>query len=111
MHYRYGDSSTSPFTSNFLEFLRDSLDFSVYVLGADQRIRGTERRKDDLQRRAEIELQQLDTLKRATIAAIESTPKGAPDAPVAECATRMASACEENVRSAGAGVREKLAGE
>jgi hypothetical protein len=111
MHYRYGDSSTSPFTSNFLEFLRDSLDFSVYVLGADQRIRGTERRKDDLQRSAEKELQMLDALKRATIAAIESTPKGAPDSPVAECATRMASACEESVRGAGAGVREKVAEE
>jgi hypothetical protein len=111
MHYRYGDSSKSPFTSNFLEFLRDSLDFSVYVLGADQRIRGTERRKDDLQRRTEIELHQLDVLKRATLAAIESTPKGAPDSPVAECATRMASACEESVRSAGAGVREKIAEE
>jgi hypothetical protein len=111
MHYRYGDSSTSPFTSNFLEFLRDSLDFAVYVLGADQRIRGTERRKDDLQRRTEVELQQLDGLKRVTLAAIESTPKGAPDSPVAECATRMASACEESVRSAGTGVREKLAEE
>ena len=111
MHYRYGDSSASPFTSNFLEFLRDSLDFSVYVLGADQRIRGTERRKVDLQRRTEVELHQLDTLKRATIAAIESTPKGAPDSPVADCATRMASACEESVRRAGASVREKLAEE
>jgi hypothetical protein len=111
MHYRYGDSSTSPFTSNFLEFLRDSLDFSVYVLGADQRIRGTERRKDDLQRRTDVELNQLDGLKRATLAAIESTPKGAPDSPAAECATRMASACEDSVRSAGAVVREKLAQE
>jgi hypothetical protein len=111
MHYRYGDSSTSPFTSNFLEFLRDSLDFSVYVLGADQRIRGAERRKNDSERRAESELQQLDALKRATIAAIESTPKGAPDSQVAECATSLTSACEESVRSAGAGVREKLAEE
>jgi hypothetical protein len=111
MHYRYGDSSKSPFTSNFLEFLRDSLDFSVYVLGADQRIRGTERRKDDLQRRSEVELHQLEALRRATVAAIESTAKGAPDSPAAECATRMASACEESVRSAGAAVREKLAGE
>ena len=111
MQYGYGDSSASPFTSNFLELLRDALDFSVYLLEADQRIRGTQGRRDDLRRRSQRELEQIEVLKGAAIKAIESTPKGATDSAAAECATRMASACDECVEAATASVRRKVSGE
>jgi hypothetical protein len=111
MQYGYGDSSASPFTSNFLELLRDALDFSVYLLEADQRIRGTRDRRDDLKRRSQRELDQLDVLRAAAIKAIESTPKGAADSAAAECATRMSSACDECVEVSAASVRRKVAGE
>ena len=55
MYYLFGDSTTAPFTSNVLEFLRDAIDFSVYVLEADQRIRAGKDRMDALRRRAEGE--------------------------------------------------------
>jgi hypothetical protein len=39
VNYLYGDSTPSPLTSNVLEFLKDALDFSVFVLKADDRIK------------------------------------------------------------------------
>src|SRR5262252_4326243 len=97
MFYSYGDSSTSPFTSNFLELVRDAIDFSVYVLQADQRISGAEERRVALQRRADSEVAKLEALKAAVSATIDATPKGSPDSPAADCAKRMVSACDEAV--------------
>ena len=39
MSYLYGDSTPSTLQINFIEFLRDALEFSVQVLTADARIR------------------------------------------------------------------------
>lgn len=108
MHYSYGDSSASPFVSNFLEFLRDSLDFSVYLLEADQRIRGTKKQRLELERRTEQELEQLEALRRAATSAIEAAPKGAPDSPAVECAARMATVCNDSVDASVASVGRKL---
>src|SRR3970040_607392 len=109
MHYAYGDSSASPFTSNILEFLRDAIDFSVYVLEADQRIRSTQERIEKLRRQTEVELEQIETIQRALVATIEATPKGADDSPAVICAERMNSACEETARYSANTVRERLA--
>src|SRR4030095_228652 len=77
--YLFGDSSTSPFPSNVLEFLRDAIDFSVYVLEADQRIRAGKERLDALRLRSDAELHEVEALRSATVATIESTPKGRSD--------------------------------
>ena len=38
MEFLYGDSTPSPLTSNFLEFLRDAIDFGVFALHVDDEI-------------------------------------------------------------------------
>src|SRR5688572_1691241 len=108
MRYLYGDSTPSPFTSNILEFLRDAIDFSVYVLEADQRIVAGKARVDELQRRAQLELDEISTLARAVGGTISSTPKGETDSPAADCAARMKAACDGVVSTVVAGVRARL---
>ena len=93
MHYAYGDSSASPFTSNILEFLRDAIDFSVYVLEADQRIQTARERIEKLRQQTEVELEQIETLTKIVLATIEETPKGATDSPAVTCADRMNASC------------------
>jgi hypothetical protein len=39
MSYLYGDSTPTDLKSNFLEFLRDAIDFAVFVLEADASIK------------------------------------------------------------------------
>ena len=108
MRYLYGDSTPSPFTSNLLEFLRDAIDFAVYVLEADQRIVAGKARVDELQRRAQLELDEISALARAVAGTINTTPKGATDSPAAECAARMKAACDGVVSAIVAGVRARL---
>jgi hypothetical protein len=38
MEFLYGDSTPSPLASNFLEFLRDAIDFGVFALHIDDEI-------------------------------------------------------------------------
>ena len=54
MTYLYGDSTPSTLRRNFLEFLRDALDFCVYVLQADARIQLGRARIDALRRQATL---------------------------------------------------------
>jgi hypothetical protein len=107
--YLYGDSSISPFRSNVLEFLRDAIDFSVYVLEADLRIRSAKERVDALRVRTDAELNEVEVLRSAVVATIESTPKGRSESPASECALRMAAACDAAAQSAAASVRKRLA--
>ena len=39
MSYLYGDSSPSSLRINFIDFLRDAVEFSVAVLAADRHVR------------------------------------------------------------------------
>ena len=107
--YLYGDSSTSPFTSNLLEFLRDAIDFSVYVLEADQRIRAGKERMDAMRLRTDAELKEVEALRSAALATIESTPKGADDSPASECALRMRTACNAAAQLVVESVQKRLA--
>ena len=109
MHYAYGDSSDSPFTSNILEFLRDAIDFSVYVLEADQRIQTAHERIEKLRQQTGIELEQIETLTKIVLSTIEETPKGADDSPAVTCADRMNASCHEAARSTTHAVRQRLA--
>ncbi len=59
MPFLYGDSTPSTLEINYIDFLRDALDFSVQELGADERQRGNSARADELRRAAEIEVARL----------------------------------------------------
>lgn len=109
MAYLYGDSTDSPFTSNVLEFLRDAIDFSVYLLGADGRIQAGRDRMEILRRHAQIDLEEVEGLSRAVAETIEATARSAAESPVARCATQMTAACDEVARAIGESARTQLA--
>ena len=59
MTYLFGDSTPSPLTSNFLEFFRDAVDFSVFALQTDERIKQGRERARALRREADAEMERL----------------------------------------------------
>src|SRR5262245_25060889 len=64
MNFLYGDSSTSRLTSNFLEFLRDAIDFAVFVLESDERIAQGKKAVQALMKETEAEMDRLEAFIR-----------------------------------------------
>ena len=111
MNYLYGDSTPSQLTSNFLEFLRDALDFAVFVLQADARIKDGKARIVELESAATAELERLDRFVGVVADAILGGEKGAEGSPTAECATRLAELCASEQRQTSDRIRSRLAAE
>jgi hypothetical protein len=110
MEFLYGDSTPSPLASNFLEFLRDAIDFGVFALHIDDEIATIGERGRGISLAAEQEVEQLETLGRAVAAVIDGTSKGADDSETTRCATQLAATSADAIASAIAAVREKLEG-
>lgn len=111
MTYLYGDSSPSSLTSNFLELLRDTLDFAVHVLQADDQIEKLHERTRAAEEAARAETERLTAFGRIVAQAIEGAPQGAADSETARCADRLFAACTDAVRSSTAAVADTLAGQ
>jgi hypothetical protein len=109
MHYLYGDSTPSPLTSNFLEFLRDAIDFSVFVLGADERIKLGRSRIRALEEESSAELERLLKFIAAMQDAIDDADKGEDDGPTARCATQLKELVANAERAAAERVRSDTA--
>lgn len=88
-NFLYGDSTTSPLTSNFLEFLRDAVDFAVFVLQADERIKQCHERVKARKAEADQELARLERFVGTVARAIETGEKGAAGSPASRCAGRL----------------------
>lgn len=110
MEFLYGDSTPSPLTSNFLEFLRDALDFAVFVLGVDDEIAAIHERTRVAARAADEEIQRLETLGRVVSGAVEGVEKGEADSETARCSAQVTAMAAESVGAAIGAVRERLAG-
>lgn len=110
MEFLYGDSTPSPLTSNFLEFLRDALDFAVFVLNVDDEIAAIYERGRVTTRAAEEEIQRLETLGRVVVGAVEGVDKGDAESDTSRCAAQVTAMATESVAAAVGTVREKLAG-
>lgn len=108
MEFLYGDSTPSPLTSNFLEFLRDALDFAVFVLHVDDEIAAIHERTRATVRAADEEIARLETLGRVVTGAVEGVDKGSADSETARCSTQIAAMATEAVAGAITAVREKL---
>lgn len=109
MNYLYGDSSPSPLRSNFLEFLRDSLDFCVHALETDTHILRTKERLRALRDEAEAEGGRLETFVHGVTRAIDDGPKGAADSPTARCAEALKNLAADALRSSLGEIRAKVA--
>jgi hypothetical protein len=109
MNYLYGDSTTSQLKSNFLEFLRDSIDFSVFVLQADARMKQGRIQIRELGEQADAESERLDRFISSVSRAVHGGDKGEPDSPTAKCGDRLAALIVDAHRASIDGIRQNLA--
>src|SRR5687768_13690021 len=109
MNYLYGDSTQSQLKSNFLEYLRDAIDFCVFVIEADSRMKEGRARIRSLGEQADAESARLDRFIGAVSRAVQQGEKGGPNSPTAECATRLTNAILETHRTTVDGIRQNLA--
>ncbi|MDF2691752.1 MAG: hypothetical protein K0S65_135 [Labilithrix sp.] len=108
MNYLYGDSTTSTLKSNFLEFLRDAIDFSVFVLQADARMKQGRVQIRVLSEESDAESGRLERFISSVSRAVHTGEQGKPDSPTAHCASRLASLIVEAHRSSLDGIRQTL---
>jgi hypothetical protein len=111
MAFLYGDSTPSPLVSNFLEFLRDALDFSVHVLQVDANIERIRELVEESSRAADLEIERLNEFGRIVQSAIEEAPKGEESSETARCAERHTALSKETVSASIEAVKATLAAE
>jgi hypothetical protein len=109
MAYLFGDSTPSDLQIDYIEFLRDALEFSVQVLGADERMRAGSERALEVRRAGDAEAARLEALAAAQAKAIEGFDAGDADSATAQCAHALLRGGAEVVRAASERVRVAVA--
>src|SRR6187549_112438 len=109
MNYLYGDSTASQLKANFLEFLRDALEFCVFVLQADERIQRGREQIRRLGEQTEAETARLDRFIGNVSRAVHSGDKGDLDSPTAHCGARVAALIADAHRTTLESIRQSLA--
>jgi hypothetical protein len=89
-NFLYGDSTESTLQTNFLEFLRDAIDFSVAALKADLRIDAARARIVVLEAEAARHARDLESFVAVVSKTIDETAKEA-DSPSMQCAAHLSS--------------------
>jgi hypothetical protein len=107
--YLYGDSTESELESNFLELLRDAIDFAVFVLQADESIKAGKAQIAKLSEEATAELGRLEAFTAGVSRAIEAGEKGEDGSPTALCASNVADLLTRSKNATADAVRSKLA--
>lgn len=97
MAYLYGDSTESPLEINYIEFLRDALDFAVEILVADHRIHALQTECDERRRSAEVELGQLRQLSDRVSQALDNPP-GGPASSAFRCAVMVRQSSDDAIK-------------
>jgi tetratricopeptide (TPR) repeat protein len=108
MTFLFGDLSPAPFVTNFLEDLRDALDFAGGIAEADQMVVNAEARREALRKGAEAEHARLDALTWAMIAAATAADQGASGSATARLAAELGKLIQERRDASDASVRTKL---
>lgn len=108
MSYLYGDSTTTNLKSNFLEFLRDAVDFAVFLLEADTDIDNGKVRIRKNTEAMEAEIGRLQHFIRTITRAMREAEKGSPDSATAACATHVEKLVAEAERTSVSSMRARL---
>ena len=109
MNYLFGDSTPSALRTNFLELLRDALDFGVFVLQADESIKTGRATSEALTEEATDELARLDAFAAVVQKSIADAEKGDLGSPTATYAIQLADLARAAQRDMGESIRAKLA--
>src|SRR6476619_2842654 len=108
MSYLYGDSTPSDLEGNYIEFLRDGVEFCVRVLLSDQRIVQGKAQTRALEIATASEVERLQKLGPLVGKAFEGTPLGGAESPTARCAAAISKAANDLVRAEAIRMREAL---
>src|SRR6185503_2341172 len=104
----YGDSTPSNLEGNYIEFLRDAVEFCVQVLLSDQRIAQGKAQTRSLEHATVAEVERLQKLGPLVTKAFEGTPMGAGDSPTARCAAAISKSASDLVRAEAIRMRDAL---
>src|SRR5258706_609087 len=85
MSYLFGDSTPSPFRTNFIELLRLAIDFSVQVLHIERRVVEVRSKRAELEKAVETDRRQLQLLLSTLTDVIRRDSAGA-EPRVVQCA-------------------------
>ena len=99
MTYLFGDSSPSNLEIDYIEFLREALDFSVAVLGAHERMVQGAARAVEVKHEGDAEVQRLESLGAVVARAVEAVDIGPETSVTAGCAQSLLRGAAETVRS------------
>jgi hypothetical protein len=108
MSYLFGDSTPSKLETNYIEFLRDAVEFSVQVLLADQRIAAGKTHTRSLEHATVAEVERLQKLAPLVAKAFEGTALGAAESAAARCAAAINRSATELVRAEAIRMRDAL---
>jgi len=108
MSYLYGDSTPSKLEVNYIEFLRDAVEFCVQVLLADQRVAQGRTHTRTLEHSTVAEVERLQKLAPLVAKAFEGTSLGAADSATARCAAAIAHSASDLVRVEAIRMRDAL---
>jgi hypothetical protein len=108
MSYLFGDSTPSKLEINYIEFLRDAVEFSVQVLLADQRIAAGRTHTRSLEHATAAEVERLQKLGPLVAKAFEGTPLGAADSATARCVAAISRSANDLVRAEAVRMRDAL---
>ncbi|HUS63308.1 MAG TPA: hypothetical protein VMZ28_02155 [Kofleriaceae bacterium] len=107
MAYLYGDSTESALELNYIEFLRDALEFSVEVLVAEHRITGLQDGTDERKRQVEVELGLLRTLSENVVQAL-AQPVGGPQTAAHRTAAQIRQSSEDLIKRAAGNLKQSM---
>jgi hypothetical protein len=111
LSYLYGDSTPSTLQVNYIEFLRDAIDFCVQVLQADQRmVDGVASTRAHEQAKTR-DIERVERLSAAVARAVAGALPGDGESTTARCAAAVLSATDDLVRAQIAELRSSLAAE
>ena len=99
MSYLYGDSTSSTLDVNFIDFLRDAVEFCVQVLLADQSIVQGQARTRSLDHVAAAEVERLQKVGALVSKAFEDVPLGEEDSATARCVAAIVRSASDLVRA------------
>ena len=111
MAFLFGDLTPAPFATNFLEELRDAVDFAAAIAETDQRIVTAGATRDVLRRRADEDAAKLEGLVRGVLAAAEAADKGGNDSLATTLAAEIARLVSARHEAASAALTSRLSEE
>ncbi len=111
--YSYGDSTDSPLTSNFLEFLSEALTFAAHVHASEDRVLAEKAVFERLKAEGNVTREQLRALGAAATASTNEFATSSPDARVKKCGgtigKRITDSVNEEIASLDAALENERA--